>query len=138
MKKVLFLCTHNSARSQMAEAILNLDFGGRYSGFSAGTVKTEVKPEARVVMEEIGADMSDHYSKTLQDVSSNAFDLVITVCDHAQKSCPIYPARTQVLHRAFQDPSDVTASDALRLAAFRSSRDELRAWISEYFSTLDE
>jgi arsenate reductase (thioredoxin) len=109
MKRVLVLCTHNSARSQMAEAWLRyfaLQKGLSIEVFSAGTEKTRVKPEAITVMREVGIDISSHTSKTLYDLSDPwNFDVVMTVCDSANEICPVYPAKTKRLHLSFPDPS---------------------------------
>ncbi len=109
MKRILVLCTHNSARSQMAEGWLShyaRELGIELDIASAGTEKTKVKPDAITVMQEVGIDLSTHYSKTIQDLSDPwNFDVVITVCDSANEACPTYPAKTTRLHVSFPDPS---------------------------------
>ncbi len=133
---VLFVCTHNSARSQMAEGLLRARYGTHYDAFSAGTEKTHVRPHAVAVMDEVGIDLSDHASQTLDEVMAEhpAFDVVVTVCDDAAEHCPHLPARMQNLHRSFPDPSAATGTEAERLAAFRAVRDALAGWIEATFA----
>lgn len=137
--RVLFLCTHNSARSQLAEALLrHLDEGEgrlntdtpRFDVFSAGTERTRVKPEVPVVLAEIGVPSDVLFSKTLDDLPAGGFDIVVTVCDQAKESCPYAPGRLLTIHQAFPDPSDVTASSEDRLQAFRTTRDAILAWVT--------
>ena len=124
-QRVLFLCTQNSARSQMAEGLLRARGGSRYEAFSAGTEATKVRPEALQVMAELGIDISDQRSKRIDRYLGDAFDWVITVCDRARESCPVFPGATQSLHWDFDDPAAVDGADADRLAAFRRIRDEI-------------
>jgi len=124
--RVLILCTGNSARSQMAEGLLRHDGETRFEVASAGTKPSHVRPEAMAVMNEIGIDISGHRSKSLDEFAGQAFDYVITVCDNARESCPVFPAATQRIHWSFNDPAAVQGSEAERLAAFRRIRDELR------------
>ena len=131
-RRVLILCTANSARSQMAEGLLRHDAGDRFEVASAGTLPSRVRPEAVAVMKEIGIDISGHRSKSVDEFADEAFDLVLTVCDHARETCPIYPGHGTRLHQGFEDPAIVDGSDAERLAAFRRVRDEIR----EYLRTL--
>ncbi|NMC28069.1 MAG: arsenate reductase ArsC, partial [Syntrophomonadaceae bacterium] len=102
--KVLFICKSNSARSQMAEALLRMLYGDRYESYSAGLTATGVDPYAIKVMEQLGADMSSHRSKILDEFKEMDFDYVVTVCDQAKESCPYFPGRT-VLHHNFPKPS---------------------------------
>lgn len=125
-RKVLFLCTHNSARSQMAEGLLRELGGDRFEAVSAGTEATRVRPEAARVMEEIGVDISDQESETLEGYLGDSFAAVITVCDSANESCPFFPGAEERLHWSFEDPSAVDGSEEERLAAFRAARDGLR------------
>jgi arsenate reductase len=127
--RVLFLCTHNSARSQMAEGLLRSCSGGAYEAFSAGTTATRVRPEAIAVMQEIGMDISAQASKTLERYLHESFDVVITVCDDANEACPVFPHARQRRHWSIDDPSRVKGSEAERLTAFRRARDELRTRI---------
>ena len=129
MRRVLFLCTHNSARSQMAEGLLRTLGGPAFDVHSAGTVATSVRPEAIAVMREIGIDISGHQSKTLERYVNEPFAEVITVCDDANDSCPVFPGAGNRRHWSIADPSAVEAGYEQRLAAFRSARDELRARI---------
>jgi len=129
VQRVLILCTGNSARSQMAEGLLRSVAGGRFEVHSAGTRPGAVRPEAITVMGEIGIDISRHRSKHVDEFADQAFDYVLTVCDNAKESCPVYPGFTNRLHRSFDDPAAVTGSEAERLAAFRRVRDEIRAFL---------
>src|ERR1700676_4196114 len=106
-KRVLILCSGNSARSQMAEGLLRHDAGDRFEVFSAGTKPSSVRSEAIAVMREIGIDISGHRSKSVDEFAGRTFDHVLTVCDHAQESCPIYPDHSNRLHQNFQDPAAV-------------------------------
>jgi arsenate reductase len=133
-KKVLILCTANSARSQMAEGLLRHDAGDRFDVESAGTRATEVRPEAVAVMKEIGIDISSHRSKAVDEFAGQNFDHVITVCDNARESCPVYPGHTNRLHHGFEDPASVQGSQEARLAAFRRVRDEIRSYLREFAS----
>ena len=125
-QRVLFLCTHNSARSQMAEGLLRGLGGVEFDVFSAGTVATRVRPEAIAVMRELGIDSSEQHSKTLDQFLSEKFDEVITVCDQANESCPVFPGALHRRHWSVDDPSGVEGSEEQRLEAFRQARDELR------------
>lgn len=134
-QRVLILCTGNSARSQMAEGLLRADAGERFEVHSAGTHPGIVRPEAIAVMREIGIDISGHRSKSVNEFLGHPFDLVITVCDRANESCPVFPQQTRRLHWSFEDPAAVEEDEAVRLHAFRRIRDEirqkLREWIAE-------
>jgi arsenate reductase len=130
-KNVLFLCTHNSARSQMAEGLLRALSSERYQAFSAGLSPTFVDPDAIRAMAEIGIDISGQRSKGLEEVRETEFDTVVTVCDNAQESCPLFPGASDMIHKSFRDPASFQGEE--RLAAFRRIRDELRAWIGEKF-----
>jgi len=120
---VLFLCTHNSARSQMAEGLLRHLGGDRFKAHSAGTEATGVRPEAVRAMAEIGVDISSQESKTLHRYLGEAFDYVITVCDAANEACPAFPGAGRRLHWSFEDPSAASGPEEERLAAFRRVRD---------------
>ena len=125
-KRVLFLCTHNSARSQMAEGLLRTMAGDRFEVFSAGTEKTRVHPLAIEAMREIGVDISGQRSKTIEELGGRQFDYVITVCDRANESCPIFPGSTERMHWSFDDPSAAAGTDEQRLRAFRDVREGIR------------
>lgn len=136
-KRVLFLCTHNSARSQMAEGLLRHIAGERFEVASAGTEETRVHPLALEAMREIGIDLSSHNSKTLDRFLAQRFDYVITVCDRANESCPIFPGNAERIHWSFEDPSAATGSDEEKLKTFRRIRDEILGRL-RLFSTLAE
>jgi arsenate reductase (thioredoxin) len=124
--RVLFLCTHNSARSQMAEGLLRQLAGERFEVMSAGTEATHIRPLAIKAMEEIGIDISGQESKTLDRYLQEPFDHVITVCDDANEACPFFPGDQSRLHWSFEDPSKAEGSEEERLAVFRSVRDKIR------------
>ena len=133
-KSLLFICTHNSARSQMAEGLLRHLAGDRFDVQSAGTEATHVRPLAIAAMEEIGIDISAHSSKTIEDLGERRFDYAITVCDDANEACPVFPGGTTRLHWSFDDPSRATGSDEERLAVFRHVRDQIRSRIERFLS----
>jgi arsenate reductase len=126
---VLFLCTHNSARSQMAEGLLQVLGGDRFEAFSAGTEATQVRPLAVRAMAELGIDISGQESKTLERYLDQPFDQVITVCDQANEACPVFFGARERLHWSFPDPSQATGSEDEQLAVYRSVRDAIRARI---------
>jgi len=130
---VLFICTHNSARSQMAEGLLRADLGDQYEAFSAGTEATGVKELAIRAMAELGIDISGHRSKTVSKFFGQRIDYVVTVCDSAREACPYFPARIEVIYQNFEDPSDMEGTEEQRLDAFRTTRDEIRSWINDKF-----
>ena len=129
--RVLFLCTHNSARSQMAEGLLRTLAGDRFEAMSAGTEATHVRPLAVRAMGEIGIDISDQESKTLDRFLGEPFDYVITVCDDASEACPLFPGGGSRLHWSFEDPSRAEGSEEERLEVFRSVRDQIREHIEQ-------
>lgn len=124
-RRVLFVCTHNSARSQMAEALLRHYGGDDFEAFSAGTEARPVRPEAVEVMAELGIDISKQQSKTVDRYFGDSFKWVITVCDTAREACPVFPGAASTAHWGFDDPSSTTGSDEQRLATFRRVRDEI-------------
>ena|SRR5579883_394852 len=130
--RVLFLCTHNSARSQMAEGLLRHLGGEQYDVHSAGTEQTRVRPEAIAVMQERGIDISGQTSKTLDQFLNQPFDYVITVCDQANEACPIFPGARHRLHWSFPDPSAAPGDEQARLAVFRQVRDGIEARIRRF------
>ena len=131
-KRVLILCTGNSARSQMAEGLLRHDAGDRFEVESAGTKPSQVRPEAITVMNELGIDISGHRSKSVDEFTGQQFDYVLTVCDNAKESCPIFPGQTLTIHHNFEDPAAVQSSENERLAAFRRIRDEIRDYLRTF------
>jgi arsenate reductase (thioredoxin) len=143
-KKVLFLCTHNSARSQMAEGLLRAIYGDRYEAYSAGVEATTVNPLAVIAMKEIGIDVSNQHSKTPHEFQAIIFDMAVTVCDRAKVACPIcstnldlptkFPRAREVIHKSFNDPSAAVGSEEEKLKVFRRVRDEIKGWISLTFA----
>lgn len=134
-KRVLFLCTGNSARSQMAEGLLRHLASDRFEVFSAGTVATIVRPQAIAVMKELGIDISHHRSKSVDDLLSEEFDYVITVCDHANQHCPNFPGAVKRVHWSIDDPVG-SGSETAELAAFRRARDELQERIGAFMAKI--
>lgn len=134
-RRVLFLCTHNSARSQMAEGFLRRLAGDRFEVASAGTEATRVHPLALQAMAEVGIDLSTHASKTVDLVLDRPWDYVITVCDGANERCPLFPGQTTRLHWSFDDPSQATGSEPQRLGTFRRVRDEIRTRLEVWLAT---
>jgi arsenate reductase len=132
--RVLFLCTHNSARSQMAEGMLRNLAEGRFEVMSAGTEATHVRRQAIKVMNEIGIDISGQESKTLARYLGQPFDYVITVCDEANEACPIFAGAKNRLHWSLEDPSRADGSEEERLAVFRRVREEIRERIEQHFA----
>jgi len=131
-KKVLFLCTHNSARSQMAEGILKNLYGDRYEVFSAGSEPTSVNPLAVQAMSEIGIDISHNRSKHVNELVGKEFDLVATLCSGARETCPFVPGARRYIHHGFVDPA-ASSDPAKAVVLFREVRDELTEWISKEF-----
>jgi arsenate reductase len=125
-KRVLILCTGNSARSQMAEGLLRHDGGDLFEVSSAGTHPGHVRPEAIAAMRELGIDITNHRSKSVDEFTDKEFDYVITVCDNAREHCPVFPGAAQRIHWSFDDPAAALGDEAARLAEFRRVRDEIR------------
>lgn len=132
-KKVLFICTHNSARSQIAEGILRSLYGDRYEAYSAGTQPTEVNPNAAKVMAEIGIDISGQEAKSVQKYLGEEFDYVVTVCDSAKEACPFFPGGKEFIHKGFEDPSQFTGGEQETIEVFRRVRDDIKTWIQKTF-----
>lgn len=128
-KKILFVCTHNASRSQMAEGLLRALRGDCWEAYSAGTAPTGVHPGAVAAMAEIGIDIRSHRAKGLDAFKGAAFDEVVTVCDHAQETCPVVPGGGMKRHQSFEDPAAAKGTEAEVLAVFRRVRDEIRTWI---------
>ncbi|KAA3619444.1 MAG: arsenate reductase ArsC [Calditrichaeota bacterium] len=131
--KVLFVCTHNSARSQMAEGLLRALAGDRFEVYSAGTESTSVKPFAIKAMAHKGIDISEHTSDVIDKYMHISFEYVITVCDNAKETCPFFPATEHQLHWSFEDPSNAKGDDGFILAEFGRVRDLIEKKIREYF-----
>lgn len=126
MKRVLFICTRNSSRSQMAEALVNHDLAGKYEAFSAGTEPSSVNPLAIAVMRDLGIDISHKRSKGLDEFAGQEFDYVITLCSQADEACPVFFGGTKKIHMGFADPTATAGSHEEKLAAFRKTRDLIR------------
>ncbi|HZV81221.1 MAG TPA: arsenate reductase ArsC [Geobacteraceae bacterium] len=133
-QRILFLCTHNSCRSHMAEALVNHDLGDRFEAFSAGTEATWVNPIAALVLTEVGIDISHHYSKTVDEFAGQTFDHVITLCGDANEKCPLFFGGVKRAHIGFDDPSRCTGSPYEVMAEFRRVRDEIRKSMTEYLT----
>lgn len=134
-KKVLIICTGNAARSQMAEGLLRHDAGNRFEVFSAGIYPSYVRPLAIEAMREVGIDISAHRSKSVEEFVDQDMDYVITVCDHANEVCPVFPAKTKRIHWSIADPVAAWGDDEAQLQAFRVARDDIRQrfrkWLAE-------
>jgi len=133
--KVLILCTGNSARSQMAEGLLRNDGGVAFSVASAGLEPSFVRREAIEVMREIDIDITGQWSKSIDEFKGQAFDYLITVCDNAKQNCPIFPGAVRRVHWSIKDPAAVSGTAQLRLSAFRSARDDLRARLGKFIES---
>ncbi|MCM8831517.1 MAG: arsenate reductase ArsC [Candidatus Omnitrophica bacterium] len=136
--KVLFLCTGNSARSQMAEGFLRHLAGDNFEVFSAGVTPTQVNPLAIKVMQEVGIDISKHRSKSVMEFIKDKFDYVITVCDHAKQTCPIFLGEYKKIHWNLEDPANVEGTEEEKLLAFRITRDKIKKFILDFIkATID-
>jgi arsenate reductase (thioredoxin) len=133
--RVLFICTANAARSQMAEGLLRAKYGQRYEVFSAGTRQAKVSARAITVMQEIGIDISHHRSKTLAEFGEASFDLAVTLCDNAHAICPIVSGAKKTIHHGFSDPHLTPGSDEEVLEGYRVVRDLIAVWIDRTFGT---
>ena len=134
MKKALFVCKENSARSQMAEGLLRHNAGDRFDVFSAGTEPGSLHPLAVRVMADFGIDISGQSSKSVDRFLTHAFDFVITVCDQARESCPVFPGSGKQLHWSLRDPAAVQGSEEERLDAFRRVRDEIASHVQQFIA----
>lgn len=131
-KKILILCTGNSARSQMAEGLLKHITQGEYGVYSAGTKPSIVRSEAIKVLAEIGIDISGNRSKSVDEFLAEEIDYVLTVCDNAKETCPYFPAKTKVIHHSFDDPPAIGEADAeTTIRIFRRVRDEIEKYLRE-------
>jgi arsenate reductase len=131
-QKVLFLCTNNSARSQIAEGFLNAFYKDKYEASSAGTEPSKLNPYAVEVMKELGIDISSNRSKSIEEFRNFKFDIVITVCDNAKETCPFFPGK-KIIHKGFEDPSIDEQNVEDILSNFRKTRDEIKDWIIKTF-----
>src|ERR1041385_123055 len=134
-QRVLILCTGNSARSQMAEGLLRNMAGDRLTVASAGVAPSQVRPEAVAAMREIGIDIAEQRSKSVDEFTGEEFDYVITVCDNAKEQCPVFPGKTKRIHWSFEDPAAVTGEWDQRLEAFRKVRDQIDHRLVEFAET---
>jgi arsenate reductase len=132
-KKVLFICTQNSVRSQIAEGILRSLYGDGYEAFSAGTKLSTVNPYTIRVLHEIDIDISNQRSKSIDELTETNFDYIVTVCDHAQEVCPFFSGDGSRIHKGFEDPAGITGTEETILDGFRQIRDEVMDWIRNAF-----
>lgn len=137
-KKILFLCTANSCRSQMAEGLTNFYWGDVLEAFSAGTEASCVNPKAIEVLKELGIDISANHSKNLSEFDGQRFDYVITLCGSASETCPLYIGGAKKTHIGFDDPAKATGTQDEILCEFRRVRDEIRKRLGEYFMSIEE
>ena len=133
--RVLFICTANAARSQMAEGLMRAKYGDRFEVFSAGTHQSRVSTRAIRVMQEIGIDISHHRSKTLDEMSGMTFDLAVTLCDRANQVCPVVTCAKKTIHHGFPDPHLTPGSDEELIEGYRCVRDGVAVWIDKTFGT---
>lgn len=134
MKRILFLCTGNSCRSQMAEGFLRYMGGDRFEVFSAGVKPTIVNPLAIKVMAEAGINISSYRSKSVMEFIGQQFDYVITVCDNAKQSCPAFPGKYEKIHWVLEDPAEIVGSEEERLVVFRKIREQIQKNVSEFLT----
>jgi len=132
-KKVLFVCTHNSARSQMAETFLNAAYGEQYEALSAGTSPTAINPRVIAAMKEVGHDLSRNRAKNTDEFLGQRIDLVVTLCDDAREVCPFFPAGVKRDHHGFRDPGSCSGSEEDIMACVRLIRDEILEWVRVRF-----
>ncbi len=130
-KKLLFICTHNAVRSQMAEGLVNAFHGDRYEAYSAGTDPTGVNPLAIEVMGEIGVDISHHTSKSVDKFLDMEIDCVITVCDRAKEACPLFAGGKKIIHKSFEDPATINGTVEEKKHGFRRIRDAIKDWLEK-------
>lgn len=134
--KVLFLCTGNSCRSQMAEGFLRTLGGKRCEAFSAGVASTAINPLAIKVMDEVGIDITGQVSQSADEFLDEEADYVITVCDNARTTCPVYPGEYKKIHWLLSDPADATGTQEERLDVFRKTRDKIRKNVTQFLDSL--
>ncbi len=132
-QSILFICTQNAGRSQMAEGYLRARYGDRYRACSAGTRPSRLSRRAIFVMQEIGVDISGHRSKSLDEFAAKEIDYVVTLCDNAHAVCPYFPRAREIIHQSFPDPGNFTGTDAEVMDSVRKVRDEIVRWIDERF-----
>jgi arsenate reductase len=132
-KKALFICTHNSARSQMAEGLLNALYGDCYEAYSAGIEPSSLNPYVVKAMAEIDIDISSNLTKSVEEFKEKEFDFVITVCDQAKEACPFFPGGKKYIHKNFEDPSKLEGTEDVILSNVRRIRDQIKEWIEIQF-----
>lgn len=132
--RVLFICTHNAARSQMAEGYLRARYGERFEAFSAGTEVSAVSPYAISVMREIGVDISGHRSKLLKEFAGVEMNVAVVVCDAAKSACPFFPWAKETIHATFRNPKEFSGTEDQIIEGFREVRDEITGWIDHFVS----
>lgn len=132
-KRVLFVCTHNSARSQMAEGLMNSIFKDAYEAYSAGTEPSIINPFAIRTMAEIGIDISRNHSESIDKYINHEFDYVITVCDNANENCPFFPGGKNRIHKSFEDPAALIGDEREKTEVFRRVRGEIEEWLKKSF-----
>lgn len=135
-KRILFICSHNAARSQMAEGYLHARYGDRFEAFSAGTEASAISPFAIQVMQELGIDISGQRSKDLKEFSGIGMDIAVTVCDNAKAACPFFPWADETVHASFRNPKEFSGSEEEILAGFREVRDEIIRWIDRFVTDM--
>jgi len=133
-KRILFICTNNSCRSQMAEGIVNHELGDKIEAYSAGTTPTTVNPRAIQAMKEIGIDISGQRSKSMEEFAGQHFDYVITLCDSANEQCPLFFGGVKKIHMDFDDPAEAKGSEEVIREVFRIVRDEIKTRLLEFFA----
>ncbi len=133
-KRILFICSHNAARSQMAEGYLRTRYNDRFEAYSAGTQVSTISPYAIRVMQEIGVDISGQRSKALKEFAGVEMDIAVIVCDAAKSACPFFPWSKETIHASFRNPKEFSGSDDEIIAGFREVRDEITGWIDRFVS----
>ncbi len=137
-KRILFICSHNAARSQMAEGYLRTRYGDRFEAYSAGTQVSTISSYAIRVMQEIGVDISGQRSKALKEFAGVEMDIAVIVCDAAKSACPFFPWAKETIHASFRNPKEFSGTDDEIIAGFREVRDEITGWIDRFVSEKNE
>ena len=135
-KNILILCTGNSARSQMAEGLLKRICQDKFEVYSAGTKPSFVRTEAIKVLAEIGIDISNNRSKSVNEFDGREIEYVLTVCENARENCPFFPAKVRLIHHSFNDPAEISGNEETRLTAFRTARDEIKNYLENDFAEI--
>lgn len=139
-KRILYLCTGNSCRSQMAEAFTNKIKADQFNAQSAGVEPKKIDPKAVKAMAEVGIDISNQESKDIDSIGNLEFDYVVTLCDNAKESCPFFPAKTRLMHKGFEDPPKLAegANDEEAMEHYRRVREEIRAFVEKLPAVLED